>query len=187
MPAQLDLSTGTHTCTKCGVNKPLSHFPKRNTRPAGINSSCKDCVSLVNKASYQAGAEKRRVAAKARRLLKGSDLEYQKAYREANREKLREYFRDRGKKRLPQDLAKKAARRARKLKALVAWADTSSLRLIYDRATTLSKELGEQHQVDHIVPLAHPLVCGLHCEANLQIIPAEENLRKGNRYWPDMP
>jgi hypothetical protein len=41
--------------------------------------------------------------------------------------------------------------------------------------------------VDHVVPLKSPLVCGLHCEANLELIPANDNFRKGNRHWPDMP
>lgn len=30
-------------------------------------------------------------------------------------------------------------------------------------------------------------VCGLHCEANLQVITKSENSKKHNSYWPDMP
>lgn len=46
---------------------------------------------------------------------------------------------------------------------------------------------GVDYQVDHIVPLQSRLVCGLHNEANLSVIPAIDNNRKGNRYWPEMP
>lgn len=41
--------------------------------------------------------------------------------------------------------------------------------------------------VDHIVPLNHPLVSGLHNEFNLSVIPKEENRMKDNLWWPDMP
>lgn len=44
------------------------------------------------------------------------------------------------------------------------------------------------------MPLKNCVVCGeefkargLHCEDNLQILPALDNLSKGNRHWPDMP
>lgn len=38
--------------------------------------------------------------------------------------------------------------------------------------------------VDHIIPLQHELVCGLHVENNLQIISAERNMRKNNSFVP---
>lgn len=37
--------------------------------------------------------------------------------------------------------------------------------------------------VDHIIPLVHPLVCGLHVETNLQAIDPIKNIKKSNR-WP---
>ena len=91
--------------------------------------------------------------------------------------------------RLNQDrrLAAKAKRRAREKVAIPAW---SNLRLVsdfYKTAKGLEMLLGEFYHVDHIVPLNSEIVCGLHCEANLQVIPAIENLSKGNRFWPDMP
>jgi hypothetical protein len=32
-------------CTKCGVQKPLSEFQKRQDRPSGYQSSCKKCLN----------------------------------------------------------------------------------------------------------------------------------------------
>jgi hypothetical protein len=79
--------------------------------------------------------------------------------------------------------AKQAKRRAALLQATPAWADLKVIEEIYrDAATRL-----EVFHVDHIVPLNSPVVCGLHCEANLQILAARDNLVKSNSIWPHMP
>ena len=83
-----------------------------------------------------------------------------------------------------------AAREGR-LAALVAatpkWANLFFIEEAYLLATLRNRLTGIRWEVDHIVPLVHPLVCGLHTEANLAVIPKVENRRKGNRFWPDMP
>jgi len=46
----------------------------------------------------------------------------------------------------------------------------------------LRKEtFGTEWHIDHIVPLNHPEACGLHLYTNLQLVPAQWNLKKGNR------
>mgnify|MGYP001563821326 CR=1 FL=1 len=75
-----------------------------------------------------------------------------------------------------------AERRARKLQATVAWADKESIERLYIVANFLTTKLNEPHHVDHIIPLVNSRVCGLHCEDNLQVITARENLIKGNYF-----
>ena len=83
-----------------------------------------------------------------------------------------------------------ARRRATKFRAAPAWANKFFIEEAYAlaalRAKLQSGGYAKWH-VDHIVPLRHPLVCGLHVEHNLQVIPAVQNMAKGNRHWPDMP
>lgn len=43
------------------------------------------------------------------------------------------------------------------------------------------------HEVDHTVPLKHPLVCGLNVPWNLEVVAKVVNQRKSNHYWPDCP
>lgn len=84
-------------------------------------------------------------------------------------------------------LAHKAARRAKERFATPAWANHFFIEEIYGLAALRSKITGVKWQVDHIVPLVSPLVCGLHVENNLQVIPAMINQSKNNRHWPNMP
>lgn len=80
-----------------------------------------------------------------------------------------------------------AKRRATKLNATPKWANKFFIQEAYRMSRLRTKMLGIKHEVDHKVPLQHPLVCGLHVEQNLQVIPMVHNRSKGNRIWPNMP
>jgi len=60
------------------------------------------------------------------------------------------------------------------------WANLEEIDKIYQTARRLTIETGIPHEVDHIVPIRHPLVCGLHVEYNLRVITAQENNKKSN-------
>lgn len=78
-------------------------------------------------------------------------------------------------------------RRVAEKRATPSWASQEKILEFYFAADFLGMVTGAWHHVDHVVPLQSKVVCGLHCETNLQVLPARENFSKGNRHWPDMP
>jgi 5-methylcytosine-specific restriction endonuclease McrA len=81
----------------------------------------------------------------------------------------------------------KARRRKHRL-ATPRWlTDTQfkDIRVIYEQAISLSRTTGIPYVVDHIVPLQHEDVCGLHVPWNLRVITRRENLLKSNKLPPE--
>ena len=68
-----------------------------------------------------------------------------------------------------------------------AWADLKAVEQKYTDAQWMFDVTGVKHEVDHIVPLQSKIVCGLHNDFNLQVLPVTLNRQKSNKYWPDMP
>jgi len=60
--------------------------------------------------------------------------------------------------------------------------DRKAVRAMYREARRLTRETGIRHSVDHIYPLVHHRICGLHIARNMEVKPLIDNLRKGN-YW----
>jgi len=90
-------------------------------------------------------------------------------------------------KNLEKACAASAKRRAVSQKATPQWANEFFIQEMYDLARRRSASTNISWHVDHIVPLKHELVCGLHCENNLQVVTAKFNMQKQNHFWPDMP
>lgn len=65
------------------------------------------------------------------------------------------------------------------------WVDRSALRALRDEARRLTAATGVRHVLDHIIPLNHPYVCGLHVPWNLRPVPWASNAAKGNKFSPD--
>lgn len=75
-----------------------------------------------------------------------------------------------------------AKRRAKKKQAQPSWANEQYINLFYTLAKEEERRIGTTVVVDHIIPLQHPDVCGLHCEYNLQLLTQSDNCKKGNSF-----
>jgi hypothetical protein len=161
----------TKTCTACGVEKSIDEYHKTKSCKYGVKAECKFCTAERRKEHYLANREANIEQARAySQANKEAVAERKKAYRKANPHIIN---------------AIRAKRRATKQQATPAWADLEAIKEMYQLAVIFNST-GINLQVDHIVPLQSDRVCGLHCEANLQLLPASDNMKKGNRYWPDM-
>lgn len=72
----------------------------------------------------------------------------------------------------------------KKLNATPLWADLEAIQAVYAEAALITEKTGIKHHVDHIIPLQGRLVSGLHVEYNLQIISAQDNVVKSNKFEP---
>ena len=133
----------------------------------------KERVRVVQHDKYVRNAEAIKAYVKQRALAYPEQtLAYKQKWERANRARVN---------------AKTARRYAAKTLATPAWANEFFIEEAYDLAALRTRLTGIKWNVDHIVPLRSKVVCGLHVEHNLQVIPKSDNCRKSNRVWPDMP
>lgn len=164
------------TCPKCGVCS--SDFGPNRARKDGLSTYCRPCTK-----GYMATKDydKQRWA-----TSKEFESARNKEYRQANAARLQEYQRAKKAEYRAKHAAKVRANNiARKhglKKAMPAWADHQAMNALYREAKRLCELDGIPRHVDHIVPLKHPMVCGLHAHTNLQILAAQSNMAKHNSF-----
>lgn len=173
----------TRFCRRCSVEQALVAF-----RPYGSTEGrrwvCLSCEraaanewrkkNLVsNKAASKRYAERHAAAVKHRKAVNRKKKSahytaYARTYYVKNRGELINYHRLR--------------KAALKLSA-PAWLTAihrAQIQEMYDIATARTVQTGVPHEVDHIIPLKHPRVCGLHVPWNLQVLTQSANRQKRN-------
>lgn len=140
-----------------------------------------DCVYCRNTIKKAAAKRKRNnpVLGRPKVLNYATPEEKIKAKQEYQRLYRLKYKQDASKKGLLR--AKRARRRCAQLSRTPKWLtaqDKKAIKAIYDEAVAKTTATGTLYHVDHIIPLQGKLVSGLHVPSNLQIITAEENLKK---------
>ena len=179
-------------CPQCKTHKAKTEFYKNKAQFEGITAQCKECCK-ENAAKRR--AEKPEVTREeVRQAWKRGGKQYdatrsdaKRTYRTENDERLKEYFKAYRKANRPKLTAYRAKARAVKQLATPTWANQKYITMFYEMASLESTRVGLPVEVDHIVPLQSPLVCGLHNEFNLQLLLRSDNRAKCNRHWPDMP
>lgn len=169
---------GKKHCRCCDTIKPVAAFNASKTTWDGKNTQCAECCAARLRKWRGANPDGFRKWHDQNREHRSH---YFRNWRERNLEHLARSFAAWDKANRPKRIARKARRKAAKKQAAVAWANLAAMDAIYAEAVRLTQETGIRHEVDHIYPLQGELVCGLHCEANLQILTKTENIRKLNR------
>jgi hypothetical protein len=165
-------------CNVCCVIKPWSSFHvRRASLTDGISSTCKACANARGALWKQAHPNANKDWYSQNKAYKQQQY---KDWRDTHKEYCREETRRWVKANPDRKRALVARRNAARLKATPLWADPNAIRAIYREADRLTRETGIKHEVDHIVPLRSPLVCGLHIGANLQVLTREANKKKSN-------
>ena len=196
-------------CTKCEEVKPLESFGKQSGTKDGLKYMCKACNNAARKAWKEANPERVRAASKARYEANSDKVKARaKAWKEANPDKVKatkKAWREANPEKVKAWREAYYEANSDKYKAThKAWVEANpdryaalagkglaiqrggSLSDIYDvelcipfysESRRLTVETGITHHVDHIIPLSKG---GLHCQTNLQVLTAKENLEKGD-------
>lgn len=154
------------TCKVCLKEKDISEFSKHRR-------SCKLCEKERKRKNYLENQERYK---NTQREWRRNNLEYSSNYFKENRKRLNQnrshlIFRDRA----IRDFHKRGQPRPGDY-------DLSPMVKKYRLAHIMNLISGKEYQIDHIIPIRHKNVCGLHRHWNMQVITKEENKRKFNKF-----
>lgn len=164
-------------CSDCKVELSLDNFGIDRSRYDNLNSKCFKCRDIRRRAYYEANKEQLRKKARDKYDPEYSAQKWQK-YSQSGKDKERNLLRK-------AYLSNRTmAYLTRKSLAMPSWLDENQLKEIehyYWLARDLKSVSGQVYHVDHIIPLRGKNVCGLHVPWNLQVLPADLNIKKSNK------
>jgi hypothetical protein len=195
---------GQFQCSVCGCLKSQEEFSPRIGRKSGRYSRCRECVRTIQRAKDSGDRDTAR-----RSCRDWHEREKQRVSETGNSGRSRVCPRCGGDKGAPPPSGGRSycrpcaaawrrihinretervawnARNRRVRQATPPWVDLDAIKAIYEECARLTRETGIVHHVDHQLPIAGKTVSGLHVHQNLQILMAEVNLAKSNKYAAD--
>jgi len=186
-------------CSKCKERKPLDAFAKNRAQSDGYAWYCKPC-NRSYQSRWAGNTQRKKQIASRKSAYNKENREKVKAQQDAwvavNRDKVcasakRHRALHPGRvaaasaKYREENSGKRAhwqrLREVGKKQAIPKWASLEAIQTIYETCPA-------GYHVDHVIPLkamrdGEHVACGLHCEGNLQHLPAAENIRK----WANLP
>lgn len=155
----------TKRCSTCKIDKLLTHYHKKaQNKTDGHTNVCKVCCK-----TYSAKWRSENV----------NKLREDKAQDYLNN---KEKYKSRASKWKLDNRGKAAANNARRRAGRASLSsDPQAKAGLYGLACKLNALTPSNLQVDHIEPLVHPDICGLHNGRNLQLLAQEFNTKKSNR------
>ena len=176
-------------CSGCNTSKSLSEFYRSKATKDGLQNKCKKCQS--DRKEYL-----KEYRARNSEKLKKLNKQWYSENIDKCKQKFKDYYlenitilRQKGQQHYQNNkslyLHYSKSRKLLLTSRLPLWnteKDLDDIKMVYCEARRLTLETGVQYHVDHIIPLQGVVVCGLHVPSNLQIITAEEKLKKSNSY-----
>jgi hypothetical protein len=179
-------------CTVCReFLSTAQHFSKHAGTNLGWNTKCKTCEESPKKKAYR-----KQYKAQNRESILAQSKEYRKQAKEKRQQYAIEY-----RKRKPEIVHRNSnnwkrknahvcieyvrVRELKKKQGINTLTEDQKLEVkaIYKQCRELNQNgSGVVYCVDHIIPLTHPDVCGLHAPQNLRILTKLENNQKHNKF-----
>lgn len=145
-------------CCQCGHHLDLGLFKRRTASPDGLTAACSPCINHDRRKLYATDEAHRRTAIDRARRVKqqrfADDPAYKRAFNLWN-----------------------SAKRRTTIPACMHIVD-------FLPVCRKAVKAGPKYVLDHIVPLAHPLICGLHVPWNLRVVKHRTNARKASTWAP---
>ncbi len=160
-------------CSICKINKNLISFEKSKNKPYDRGYRCNKCNAL-RAAIYRIKNPEKVKAYQKSENHKKSIRKSSKTYYHKNKKK-RAISRKKWAIKNKKIIALHSRMRGKRVKqATPKWVNKKELYKIYQNCLP-------GYHIDHIIPITHPLICGLHVPWNLQYLPAIENIKKSNK------